>query len=81
MCSSGVEDKTIYHKNLKRVTYVIGDVAGKEESPVYAILAHEGRHCRAEAPGGLRAQAVLFRPALARGPLRHEVGRRVAHHL
>jgi multidrug efflux pump subunit AcrB len=33
-----VEDKTIYHKNLRRVTYVIGDVAGKEESPVYAIL-------------------------------------------
>ena len=34
----GVGDKTIYHKNLKNVTYVIGDVAGKEESPIYAIL-------------------------------------------
>ncbi|HEY3278281.1 MAG TPA: efflux RND transporter permease subunit [Syntrophorhabdaceae bacterium] len=34
----GVEDKTIYRKNLKRVVYVIGDVAGKEESPVYPIL-------------------------------------------
>jgi multidrug efflux pump subunit AcrB len=32
------EDKTIYHKNLKRVTYVVGDVAGSKESPVYAIL-------------------------------------------
>lgn len=32
------EDKTIYHKNLQRVVYVTGDVAGKEESPVYAIL-------------------------------------------
>jgi len=31
-------EKTIYHKNLRRVVYVIGDVAGKEESPVYAIL-------------------------------------------
>jgi len=30
-------EKTIYHKNLKRVVYVTGDVAGKEESPVYAI--------------------------------------------
>ncbi|MBW2485511.1 MAG: efflux RND transporter permease subunit, partial [Deltaproteobacteria bacterium] len=30
--------KTIYHKNLKRVTYVTGDVAGSKESPVYAIL-------------------------------------------
>ena len=32
------EDKTIYGKNLKRVVYVIGDVAGRAESPVYAIL-------------------------------------------
>jgi len=34
----GVGEKTIYHKNLKNVTYVIGDVAGTEESPVYVIL-------------------------------------------
>jgi multidrug efflux pump subunit AcrB len=34
----GIEDKTVYHKNLKRVTYVTADVAGTEESPVYAIL-------------------------------------------
>jgi len=37
-----VENKTIepsiYHKNLHRVVYVTGDVAGAEESPVYAIL-------------------------------------------
>jgi multidrug efflux pump subunit AcrB len=33
-----IEEKTIYHKNLKKVTYVIGDVAGTEESPGYAIL-------------------------------------------
>jgi len=31
-------DPDIYHKNLKRVVYVTGDVAGAEESPVYAIL-------------------------------------------
>ncbi|HXP61860.1 MAG TPA: efflux RND transporter permease subunit [Dongiaceae bacterium] len=31
-------DKSIYHKNLMPVTYVIGDVAGMVESPVYAIL-------------------------------------------
>jgi multidrug efflux pump subunit AcrB len=36
--TEGVQDKTIYHKNLKRVTYVTGDVAGTAESPVYAIL-------------------------------------------
>ncbi len=37
-----VEHKTIepsiYHKNLRRVVYVTGDVAGVVESPVYAIL-------------------------------------------
>ncbi|MBW2506075.1 MAG: efflux RND transporter permease subunit, partial [Deltaproteobacteria bacterium] len=31
-------EKTIYHKNLKQVTYVTGDVAGSKESPIYAIL-------------------------------------------
>jgi multidrug efflux pump subunit AcrB len=30
-------EKSIYHKNLMPVTYVIGDVAGVVESPVYAI--------------------------------------------
>ncbi len=33
-----IADKSIYHKNLMPVTYVIGDVAGSIESPVYAIL-------------------------------------------
>ena len=33
-----VTDKSIYHKNLMPVTYVIGDVAGVVESPAYAIL-------------------------------------------
>lgn len=31
-------DRSIYHKNLMPVVYVIGDVAGEKESPVYAIL-------------------------------------------
>jgi multidrug efflux pump subunit AcrB len=34
----GIADKSIYHKNLMPVTYVIGDVAGVVESPVYAIF-------------------------------------------
>jgi multidrug efflux pump subunit AcrB len=33
-----IEDKSIYRKNLKRVVYVTGDVAGEAESPVYALL-------------------------------------------
>jgi len=30
--------RNIYHKNLKPVVYVTGDVAGTDESPVYAII-------------------------------------------
>jgi multidrug efflux pump subunit AcrB len=33
-----ITDKSIYHKNLMPVTYIIGDVADVVESPVYAIL-------------------------------------------
>ena len=29
----GIEEKTIYHKNLKKVTYVTGDVAGPKRAP------------------------------------------------
>jgi multidrug efflux pump subunit AcrB len=33
----GSEAPVIMHKNLRRVVYVLGDLAGSEESPVYAI--------------------------------------------
>jgi multidrug efflux pump subunit AcrB len=36
--SETVERPFIYRKNMKDVVYVTGDVAGEEESPVYAIL-------------------------------------------
>ncbi len=42
----------IYHKNLKPVVYVIGDVAGKEESPVYAMLKINRELNRMRAPDG-----------------------------
>ena len=32
------EARSIYHKNLQPVTYVTGDIAGHQESPVYAVL-------------------------------------------
>jgi multidrug efflux pump subunit AcrB len=34
---SSQEEPSLYHKNLQAVTYVTGDVAGKNGSPVYAI--------------------------------------------
>lgn len=48
----GVQDKTIYEKNLKRVVYVTGDVAGKEEGPVYAILKMKKAISELKLPGG-----------------------------
>jgi multidrug efflux pump subunit AcrB len=50
--SRTVQDRAIYHKNLKRVTYVIGDVAGTEESPVYAILNMKDRIAQLKLPEG-----------------------------
>ena len=38
MVRKTTSDQSIYHKNLMPVVYVIGDVAGEKESPVYAIL-------------------------------------------
>ena len=35
----GAEAPAIFHKNLKPVSYVFGDLAGKIESPVYALAA------------------------------------------
>lgn len=37
----GEQAQTIYHKNMRRVTYVTGDVAKEIESPVYAVLDME----------------------------------------
>ncbi len=48
----GVEDKTIYRKNLKQVVYVTGEVAGTEESPVYAILKMKEKIKRLRFPEG-----------------------------
>lgn len=52
----GIEDKTIYHKNLKRVTYVIGDVAGTIESPVYAVQNMKEKVANLKLPEGYELQ-------------------------
>jgi multidrug efflux pump subunit AcrB len=42
----------IHHKNLRRVVYVLGDVAGRVESPVYAISGLRPKVARMTAPDG-----------------------------
>jgi multidrug efflux pump subunit AcrB len=45
-------DRSIYHKNLMPVVYVIADVAGVKESPVYAILEMQKMIDAIELPEG-----------------------------
>ena len=48
----GTVQQSIYHKNLRRVVYVTGDVAGAEESPVYAILKMNKELDKLQLPAG-----------------------------
>jgi multidrug efflux pump subunit AcrB len=60
---SGTIDKNIYRKNLRPVVYVIADVAGQEESPVYAILALGRKIDALNLPEGYRvAQFSAIQP-------------------
>jgi multidrug efflux pump subunit AcrB len=47
-------DKSIYHKNLMPVVYIIGDVAGVKESPVYAILEMQKKIDAIKLPEGYK---------------------------
>jgi multidrug efflux pump subunit AcrB len=52
----GVEDKSIYHKNLMPVTYVTADLAGVIEGPVYAMLKVAPELERIQLPEGHRIE-------------------------
>jgi multidrug efflux pump subunit AcrB len=45
-------EPSIYHKNLRRVTYVTGEVAGAQESPIYGILNMKERIAGLRSPDG-----------------------------
>jgi multidrug efflux pump subunit AcrB len=48
----GVEARSIYRKNARRVVYVTADLAGEIESPVYAMLALGPKLAAMRVPGG-----------------------------
>jgi multidrug efflux pump subunit AcrB len=54
-----VGEKSIYHKNLLPVVYVTGDLAGAEESPIYALLRLNQR-LRDFVPEGREAPMVIW---------------------
>jgi multidrug efflux pump subunit AcrB len=64
------EGVSIYRKNLKRVVYVTGDVAGAEEAPVYPILSMNREIAKLSLPEGyaitpLSASQPFFTDKLA----------------
>ncbi|WP_108423974.1 efflux RND transporter permease subunit [Flagellimonas amoyensis] len=50
--NEGIKAKSIYRKNQKRVVYVMSDMAGELESPVYAILGMTDKLNQLELPEG-----------------------------
>jgi multidrug efflux pump subunit AcrB len=54
-------DRSIYHKNLMPVVYVVGDVAGVKESPVYAILDMREKIDALALPQGYRMEQYFTR--------------------
>ena len=59
-----IAEKSIYHKNLMPVVYVTADVAGKVESPVYAILSIDKVLDTLQIPGGYKlTRYVASQPA------------------
>ena len=51
-----IADKSIYHKNLMPVVYVTGDVAGQEESPLYAVMKIDKVLDQLKLPEGYRLE-------------------------
>jgi multidrug efflux pump subunit AcrB len=51
-------DKSIYHKNLLPVVYITGDVTGRQESPVYAILQMNKAIDKLQLPGGVKLNVL-----------------------
>ena len=55
-------EHTIYHKDLLPVSYVIGDVASKVDSPLYGMFAVRGALAGAALPQGGRLGEYFVRP-------------------
>jgi multidrug efflux pump subunit AcrB len=52
------QERSIYHKNLRRVVYVIGDVAGEQESPIYGVLNMKERVAALKIPEGYEVEQL-----------------------
>ncbi len=59
--STSTAAKSLYRKNLKNVIYVIGDVAGAIEAPVYAILKVQKEIAAIPTPDGTKIEVLASR--------------------
>ncbi|MBC8755866.1 efflux RND transporter permease subunit [Kordia sp. YSTF-M3] len=55
-----IKAKSIYRKNQKRLVYVLADMAGALESPVYAILGMEDKLKEINLPNGYTLDELYF---------------------
>ena len=80
--SDSLREQPIYHKDLLPVNYVVADMAGRVDSPLYGMFAMRGdvtRDCDARRRLAGRVLHPSARRSLPR--LLDQVGRRVANHL
>ena len=56
---TAIADTSIYHKNLQPVVYVLGDVSGRVESSVYAMLNLQPQLDKLIPPTGAKIQIFL----------------------
>jgi multidrug efflux pump subunit AcrB len=55
-------EQPIYHKDLLPVTYVVGDMAGKVDSPLYGMFEMRSRLAKLPVPGGGTLAEWFVRP-------------------
>ena len=58
-----LREKTRYRKDLVPVTYVIGDMAGDTDSPLYGMFAVRGRLADVAVPGGTLGEHFIAQPS------------------
>ena len=80
--SDSLREQPIYHKDLLPVNYVVADMAGRVDSPLYGMFAMRGAVRGIATPRRRITGRVLHPPARRPLPrLLDQVGRRVANHL
>ncbi len=73
-------EKAIYHKDLLPVVYVIGDMGGKLDSPLYGMfdIRSKVKDARRSRQAGTLGEWFIRQPADPYAGYSHQVGRRVA---